>query len=200
MLITKNTSDEDQLVIKAYHKAHEAHAGQVHAVNRIPFIAHPLEVLNYVSDWGVRDVDIRQAALLHEVTHPRSCKPVSLDEIEKEFGENVANIVRECTFVYEKPNLSATKDHHRQALKVFFKTFYETSVGSLIIAVADRLLIVNDLVRTSPPKAKPAFVVAKDLFAALKHRKSEITESCKEGIEIWSRMRYRLTQVSQMTA
>jgi len=64
--------------------AHQAHANQVDKAGK-PYIGHPLRV---AANFGPTPAGV--AAVLHDVVEDT---PVTLEEIEKEFGEEVARIV-----------------------------------------------------------------------------------------------------------
>ena len=204
MLLAVKDSEVGQQLDKALNLAMYVHEGQFTIHHHLPFITHPLDVLAFVSDWGVKNVAIRQAAILHESLNPQCANPMDFQMLYDEFGEKVASIVKDCTFVYDNPNLEsedeevrkvAIKDQKR-ASNEFFKTFNEKSTSAIVIAVADRLLITAGLISVSPDKARPCFALAKELFTVMRSRHEDIRK--KQGEEVWSRMRYQLTQVSQM--
>ena len=81
-------------VQKGYEFADKAHEGQFRLSGE-PFIEHPLQTALYLADMKM-DATTMIAALLHDVAE--DCD-VSLEEIESEFGKDVARIVDGLTKV-----------------------------------------------------------------------------------------------------
>src|ERR1700722_16560552 len=61
---------------------------------KTPYINHPIEVMTFLSDAGITDVDTLCAAVLHDTIEDTG---VTYEELCNLFDENVANIVRECS-------------------------------------------------------------------------------------------------------
>lgn len=75
--------------------AARAHEGGRSSTLAGPYIAHPMRVALYVSQWfGCQDDDVVAAALLHDVVEKTT---VGLREVEIEFGESVATWVELLT-------------------------------------------------------------------------------------------------------
>jgi (p)ppGpp synthase/HD superfamily hydrolase len=77
------------------------HRDQRRAVDRAPFILHPLEVASLLSGRGYDD-EVTAAALLHDVIENTDAR---IDEVRERFGDRVADIV---AAVSEDP---AIEDH-----------------------------------------------------------------------------------------
>lgn len=60
----------------------------------IPYINHPIDVANILVEAGVKDHEILAAALLHDTIEDTN---TTEEELEKEFGSHIKNIVLECT-------------------------------------------------------------------------------------------------------
>ena len=86
LLVNQNFNIEK--LEKAYNLAFEAHDGQMR-VSGEPYITHPLEVAYILADLEL-DCDTLVSALLHDVVEDTD---YTLEDIKKEFGENVALIV-----------------------------------------------------------------------------------------------------------
>ena len=84
---------------KAIHFAATAHENQVRKITGFPFIKHPLTVGMLLLERKCSSQTVI-AGILHDVVEDTD---VSLEDIEKQFGKEVADIVRECT---EDKNLS----------------------------------------------------------------------------------------------
>ncbi len=76
------------LVVRAYEFGAEAHEGQKRKSGE-PYITHPVAVAHDLAEMHL-DYEAIVAALLHDVVEDT---PASLDDIRKEFGEEVAMIV-----------------------------------------------------------------------------------------------------------
>jgi (p)ppGpp synthase/HD superfamily hydrolase len=204
MLLTIRSNLTDEQVQKALDRAVKIHEGQVALCHRTPFILHPLSVLNLISDWGITDTATRQAAVLHESLNPLCHQPLTFEQIGEDFGKKVAKIVQEGTFIYDDPMLEsedsemkkAAKKRRQKALAEYFKTFKDKRIETLVIKVADRLLVTEDLLSTKPNQSGICFKEAKELFLVMKLRQPEI-EAIKKTGEVWSRMRHKYGMVQQ---
>src|SRR4051812_7489928 len=75
-------------ITKAYHFSETAHQGQIRRSGE-PYISHPTGVAGILGDLRL-DVPTLIAGLLHDTVEDTS---VTLDDVKKEFGEEVSNIV-----------------------------------------------------------------------------------------------------------
>ena len=121
---------------KAINTACSLHLGQERKVDGLPFIVHPFSVslilLNYTNS-----EEIIIAGLLHDVLE--DAKIYSFHDLIKDFGDNIAKIVRE---------VSEDKDSHIQEDKKATwkarKTKYITNLknagqGALMVSCADKI-------------------------------------------------------------
>src|SRR5688572_3484023 len=76
------------LITRAYLASADAHRSQTRASGE-PYIQHPLAVARIVATLGLDDVTVA-AALLHDAVEDTG---VSLDDLEADFGSDVAAIV-----------------------------------------------------------------------------------------------------------
>src|SRR6266436_6826747 len=79
---------EMERIQRAYEVANQAHRGVVRRSGD-PYIQHPLEVALLLADMRI-DADGIVAALLHDVVEDTD---FTLDELRRQFGDAVANIV-----------------------------------------------------------------------------------------------------------
>lgn len=70
------------------------HSSQRRKNGDIPYINHPLEVVKILGDAGMTDFDVLSAAVLHDTVEDTD---TTVEELQKEFGNNIANIVLECS-------------------------------------------------------------------------------------------------------
>ena len=78
------------MVEKAIAFATKAHEGQVRKGTRRPYIVHPLEVGEIVSEM-TDDEEVIAAAVLHDTIE--DCEEVTEEMLRREFGERVASMV-----------------------------------------------------------------------------------------------------------
>ena len=82
-----------QLLKKAIKFAYEKHGKQERKYDGLPYITHPVDVMNILKV-ATDDEEILAAAVLHDVME--DCN-VPFEEMVKEFGGRVATIVRMLT-------------------------------------------------------------------------------------------------------
>lgn len=95
------TPIDREFIQKAYKVAEEAHRGQTR-VSGEPYITHCIAVAEILSDMHVPP-QVIAAALLHDTVEDTS---VTLDEIRKEFGDQVAALVDGVTKLTNLPRVS----------------------------------------------------------------------------------------------
>ena len=69
--------------------ATKAHTGQTRKGNDIPYIYHPMEVLQILTEMGCNE-DVKIAGVLHDTVEDTD---ITIDDIKSEFGDNVASLV-----------------------------------------------------------------------------------------------------------
>lgn len=121
-----------ELINKAYFFAEKSHRGQNRRSGE-SYIFHPIEVSSILADLNMDERTI-MAALLHDVVEDT---PVSINDIEKRFGEGVANLVDGVTKISK---IEFESKEHAEA-ENFRKMLMAMSqdVRVIIIKLADRL-------------------------------------------------------------
>jgi len=108
--------------------------------DRTPYINHPLGVALILSEEGkVEDLVTLQAALLHDTVEDTA---TTLEELEREFGVDVKNVVNEVT-----DNKSLSKDERKKAQVDHTP---HISQRAKLVKMADKLYNLRDLVRDAP--------------------------------------------------
>lgn len=74
---------------KAVMFAAKAHTGQTRKGNDIPYIYHPMEVLQILTEMEC-DEDVKIAGVLHDTVEDTD---TTIEDIKAEFGDNVASLV-----------------------------------------------------------------------------------------------------------
>src|SRR5688500_2703577 len=93
--------DERPMWQRAAAMAARLHQGQMRKDGKTPYIAHPMRVALTVRDiFGVDDPVALAAALLHDLIEDTTA---DYDDVAKEFGPEVANVVAALTKDMRKP-------------------------------------------------------------------------------------------------
>ena len=129
------------VIEKALQVASKAHVNQYRKHTDIPYIIHPVAVGMILMKAGYSD-DIVAAGILHDTVEDTS---LSLADIEREFGPNIANIVDGCS----EPDKSLSWEERKKHTIEFLKNASEDIKA---VACADKLhnirSIMNDYEQT----------------------------------------------------
>jgi len=131
----EENTDDVVKITKAFSTAADLHSGQSRDGSKEPYINHPLKVALILSDeLKVRDVDMICAALLHDILQKGNNSDTDkLDQIKRNFGENVYNTVQTLT---EHPS---TNDNRQQSLESYFQSISKSPKTLRVVELADRL-------------------------------------------------------------
>lgn len=140
-----------QRFVDAVNYARIAHAAQFRKGTRIPYLYHLLGVSSLVLEYeGTEDQAI--AALLHDVLE--DCGAAHLPMIRAEFGNEVAQIVSDCTdgsaeAKHEHTDLEAKRTDWRMRKLQYLDHLRRVSEPTLLVSACDKLhnvrAIVDDL-------------------------------------------------------
>lgn len=155
--------EELKLITKAYSYAYEKHFG-VKRLTGEEYIEHPLSVA-YILTGINADVQTLAAALLHDVLE--DCE-VTKEEMEKEFGSEITNIVLGVTKL-NKLNFSGDNEaviaNHRKII-----VGLSEDVRVIILKLADRLNNMRTLWVHSEKKQKEIAKETLDILTPIAHR------------------------------
>lgn len=156
---TMNLHECQQRLIETALFASIKHKDQVRKTGGA-YISHPLSVSARLAAAGVTDLEVLQAAMLHDTVEDTE---TTLGEIEEQFGATVACYVGEVT-----DDKSLTKDQRKRLQVEHAKT---ASDGAFMIKMADAIDNLSDLLETPPPdwgkdRVKGYFVWKKAVFGA----------------------------------
>ena len=137
----KKIAYDPKVLTKACDFAGKAHDGQKRATGD-PYIVHPLAVAHILADLGIEFHTII-AALLHDTVEDTS---ISLDEIEKQFGRDIRNLVNGVTKLseiefsrqYQLESLTERQEMEVENFRKFFLAIAE-DLRVVLIKLADRL-------------------------------------------------------------
>lgn len=139
-------------------KAHSS-VGQKRKYSGEDYIVHPIEVAEMVSATGGTE-EMIAAAYLHDVVEDTG---ISIDEIRKEFGDIVANLVNDLT------NVSKPSDGNRRTRKAMdLKHTAAASEEAKIIKLADLISNAKSIVKNDPSFARVYLQEKRDLLKVLK--------------------------------
>ena len=157
-------SDDISLVEKAYMIAREAHRDQKRKSGE-PYIIHPLCVAIILADLEL-DKESIVAGILHDVVEDTV---MTLDEITKEFGPEVALLVDGVTKLTQ---LSWSMDKVEIQAENLRKMFLAMAkdIRVILIKLADRLHNMRTLQYMKPEKQREKARETMDIYAPIAHR------------------------------
>ena len=117
---------------KAYNFALEAHQNQKREEG-VPYIIHPVEVAKILTDLKLDSATIT-TGLLHDTIEDTK---VTYDNVKKEFGEEVANLVEGVTKISQLETKASTDSKAENFRKLILATSKDIRV--LLVKLADRL-------------------------------------------------------------
>ena len=159
-----NKKKDDWLVInKAYNYALKAHANQ-QRVSGDSYIIHPLGVAIILAELELDPVTI-VAGLLHDVLEDTS---VQYEELEKEFGEEVAYLVNGVTKL-SRIEFHSKEEQQAESLRKMFVAMAK-DIRVILIKLADRTHNMRTLRYLDPHKQKEIAQETLEIYAPLAHR------------------------------
>jgi RelA/SpoT family (p)ppGpp synthetase len=164
------TPGDKVLIERAYHKAENAHAGQVRKSGE-PYFTHCVAVAQILADMRL-DAEAIAAALMHDIVEDT---PVTVEELRDEFGNTVASMVAGVTKLKSLPLSVESKPRNRNAdreLEYIRKMLLTMGddVRVVLIKLADRLHNMRTLGYMSPEKQRTIAQETMDIFAPLANR------------------------------
>lgn len=151
------------LVTRAYAFAEQAHAGQTRLSGE-PYIVHPLAVAGILADLEMDQVTVA-AGLLHDVVEDTK---VTLADVEREFGREIANLVDGVTKLSRIEYRSQEEEQVENLRKMLLAMAQDIRV--LLIRLADRLHNMRTLSYLPPDRQKITAKETLDVYGPLAHR------------------------------
>ena len=154
---------DSSLLVKACEFAKKAHAHQIRASGE-PYYLHPFSVAIILAEMHL-DIDSIITALLHDTVEDTL---VSLEDIQKHFGVNVAKLVDGVT---KLDKIKFQPDHIRQG-ENFRKLLLAMSedIRVLIVKLADRLHNMRTINHLSEKKSYRIALETMEIYAPLAER------------------------------
>src|SRR5437879_9920081 len=138
-------ADELELVKKAYDYSLDVHTGQSRASGE-PYLVHPLEVALVLAEMKMDGVAVA-AGLLHDSVEDTS---VTIADIRKEFGEQVAHIVEGVTKI-SKIDFATREEQQAENLRKMMLAMVD-DIRVVLIKLADRLHNLRTLEHLQPDR------------------------------------------------
>ena len=162
--INNSGNDFDMAVIKkAYLLAKSAHCDQ-RRVSGVPYILHPTSVACILVEMGM-DTDCVVAALLHDVVEDTD---IELDEIKKQFGETIAELVDGVTKL-SKISYSNREERQAENLRKMLIAM-SNDIRVIIVKLADRLHNLRTIEVMKPQKQRDKALEVMEVYAPIAHR------------------------------
>ena len=152
-----------ELIQRAFKAAHAAHDGQMRKSGEA-YITHPVAVAEIIADLGLDDVTIA-SAILHDTVEDTGA---GLDEIEAQFGPDVAAIVDGVTKL-DRLKFD-TKEAQQAASMRKMLVAVAKDIRVLIIKFADRLHNMRTVGSLPQWKQQRIATETLDIYAPLAHR------------------------------
>lgn len=151
------------LIKDAYELAALKHEGQFRKSGE-PYICHPLHVAYLLCEYNAGPATIA-AGLLHDVVEDTD---VTLEEVKKRFGEDVAKIVDGVTKISKLKYMTKEKVLAKSHQKILLAMAKDVRV--ILVKLVDRLHNMRTMKFQSPEKQKRIAQETLDLYAPLAHR------------------------------
>jgi guanosine-3',5'-bis(diphosphate) 3'-pyrophosphohydrolase len=156
-------NDDLELVHKAYEFSQRIHAGQQRASGE-PYLVHPLEVALVLAEMKM-DAAAVAAGLLHDSVEDTS---VTIVDIRKEFGEQVAHIVEGVTKI-SKIDFSSHEEQQAENLRKMMLAMVD-DIRVVLIKLADRLHNMRTLEHLPPERQQKIAKETLDIYGPIAHR------------------------------
>jgi GTP diphosphokinase / guanosine-3',5'-bis(diphosphate) 3'-diphosphatase len=162
--VQANRPTEDvSLIRKAWEFCVHHHDGQMRASGE-PYIIHPLEVAEVLAEMKM-DATAIAAGLLHDSVEDT---PATNEEIQAEFGDQVAHIVEGVTKI-DKIQFANREDRQAENVRKMLLAMV-SDVRVVLIKLADRLHNMRTLQHLKPDRQEAIARETQDIYAPLAHR------------------------------
>jgi GTP diphosphokinase / guanosine-3',5'-bis(diphosphate) 3'-diphosphatase len=155
--------DDLELVRKAYEYSQKNHAGQSRASGE-PYLVHPLSVAQVLAEMKMDAVAIA-AGLLHDSVEDTS---VTIVDIRKEFGEQVAHIVEGVTKI-SQIDFATREEQQAENLRKMMLAMVD-DIRVVLIKLADRLHNMRTLEHLTPERQQKIAKETLEIYGPIAHR------------------------------
>ncbi len=158
-----NPGVDEERIRRAYLFAAEAHAGQVRK-DGSPFVSHPLAAAEITAEMGL-DEDAIIACILHDCVEDTK---VTYDDIKKQFGQTVADLVDGVTKLTRVVYTSKEEEQMENLRKMLIAMAKDIRV--ILIKIADRLHNMRTMAYQSEQKQREKALETMEIYAPIAHR------------------------------
>jgi GTP pyrophosphokinase len=155
--------DDVELVRKAYEFSLKNHQGQTRASGE-PYLVHPLETALVLAEMKMDPVAVA-AGLLHDSVEDTS---LTIVDIRKEFGEQVAHIVEGVTKI-SRIDFATREEQQAENLRKMVLAMVD-DIRVVLIKLADRLHNMRTLEHLPPERQEKIAKETLEIYAPIAHR------------------------------
>lgn len=113
--------------------ANDVHRGQYRkGFMKLPYIVHPMAVLNRMNSWQIGSRQLLAACVLHDTLEDSDDSDSVSSRIQQECGDQVLKYVRDLTL------------QGGENKEIYIDSFHKKDIGSVLLKIADRLCNVDD--------------------------------------------------------
>jgi GTP diphosphokinase / guanosine-3',5'-bis(diphosphate) 3'-diphosphatase len=159
-----NARLDEELLVRAYRFSEEAHRGQTRNSGE-PYVIHCIEVAKILADLQLDSTTVA-SGLIHDVVEDTS---VELEDVEREFGREIAAIVDGLTKIAKLPNSGSNQDRQVESYRKLLLSIAKDA-RVIIVKLADRLHNMRTLEYLPEEKRRRIALETRDLYAPLAHR------------------------------
>src|ERR1700682_837568 len=160
----ENSPQEDLTIVKkAYEFSQKHHSGQQRASGE-PYLVHPLEVALVLAEMKMDAVSVA-AGLLHDSVEDTS---ITIVDIRKEFGEQVAHIVEGVTKI-SQIDFSSQEEQQAENLRKMMLAMVD-DIRVVLIKLADRLHNMRTLEHLPPDRQQKIARETLGIYGPIGHR------------------------------
>jgi GTP diphosphokinase / guanosine-3',5'-bis(diphosphate) 3'-diphosphatase len=152
------------LLARAYRFSEEAHRGQMRLSGE-PFVTHCVEVAKILADLQLDSVTVA-CGLIHDVVEDTR---VTVADVEREFGREVASIVDGLTKIAKLPTGGTKEERQVESYRKLLLSIAKDA-RVIIVKLADRLHNMRTLDPLPLEKRVRIAAETRDLYAPLAHR------------------------------
>jgi len=156
-------NDDLDIIRRAYDLSQKYHAGQNRASGEI-YLSHPLEVALVLADMKLDSTSIA-AGLLHDLVEDTA---VTVVDIRKEFGEQVARIVEGVTKI-SKIDFATREERQAENVRKMVLAMVD-DIRVVLIKLADRLHNMRTLKALPPERQERIARETLEIYAPIAHR------------------------------
>src|SRR5690349_3970430 len=156
-------TDDLEIIRKAYDFSQKYHAGQTRSSGE-PYLAHPLEVALILAEMKIDPAAIA-AGLLHDSVEDTS---VTVVDIRKEFGEQVAHIVEGVTKI-SAIDFATREEQQAENLRKMMLAMVD-DIRVVLIKLADRLHNMRTLEHLNHERQQKIAKETLEIYAPIAHR------------------------------